>query len=192
MNYERIYNENENEYNHDDHDHGVKRENNDNYNDDNDNTNDNRIEMNNVDSWRLKTLYTDTKYVCAAKTDEVLTCDKLFVQQNRPQMHPSCLPVILKDNSRPYTYYTMKSYGHAQEHNYYVNFDDHVNGSAAAMPCHIYNNYSNGSNNTNASETMFENEYGTKESVDDSGCAKTYLCSLLGCFVCCLFQMKPV
>ena len=181
MSYERIYNKNEDNR---DHDHGVEDATND--------TNDNNIEMNNVDNWRLKTLYVDTKYVYAAKTDEVLTCDKLFAQQYRPQTHPSCLPVILKDSSRPYTYYTMKSYGDAQDHNYYVNFDDHVNGPAAAMPCNHYNNYSNGSNNTNVSETMFENEYGTKLSVDDSGCAKTYLCSLLGCFVCCLFQMKPV
>ena len=154
----------------------------------NDDTNDANIEMNNVDNWRLKTLYTDTKYVCAAKKDEVLTCDKLFAQQNRPQTHPACLPVILKDSSRPYTYYTTKSYGHAQDHNYYVNFDDHVNGSAATSGYH-YNGNSNNSNN--AFQTEYETEYGTKASFDDSGCVKTYLCSLLGCFVCCLFQMNP-
>jgi hypothetical protein len=181
MSYERIYNENENVYKND---RVVEDTTNDN----------NNIEMNSVDNWRLKTLYVDTQYVCAAKTDEVLTSDQLFAQHNRKQTHPSCLPVILKDSSRPYTYYTTKSYGDAQDNNYYVNFDDHVSG-AAAMPSHHYNNYSNGSscsNNTNVSETMFENEYGTKMSVDDSGCAKTYLCSLLGCFICCLFQMKPV
>jgi hypothetical protein len=161
MSYERIYNENE--Y----HDHGVESDNND------ATTN---IEMNNVDNWRLKTLYVDTKYVYAAKTDEVLTCDKLFAQRNRPQAHPSCLPVILKDSSKPYTYYTAKSYGNAQENNYYVNFDDHVSGSAAATPGYH-----------NAFQT--ETECGTKMSFDDSGCVKTYLCTILGCFACCLFKL---
>ena len=164
MSYETKYNEN-GYYNHE---HGVEGENN--------NDNNNNIEMNSVDSWRLRTLYVDTKYVCAAKTDEILTCDKLFAQQNRPQTHPSCLPVILKDSSRPYTYYTMKSYGHAQDHNYYVNFDDHVSGSAAATP---NNNYT----------FQTESEYGTKASFEDSGCVKTYLCTILGCFVCCLCKL---
>lgn len=183
MSYERIYNKNQDNHNHV---HGVE----DAIHDIHD------TEMNSVENWRFKTLYVDTQYVCAAKTDEVLTSDQLFAQHNRQQTHPSCLPVILKDSSRPYTYYTLKSYGDAQDHNYYVNFDDHVNGSAAATPGHHYNNNCNSgsSNNANASEaeTMFENEYGPKMSVDDSTCAKTYLCSLLGCFVCCLFQMKPV
>jgi hypothetical protein len=176
MSYETKYNENG--YNHE---HAVEGENN------NDNNDNNNIEMNSVDSWRLRTLYVDTKYVYAAKThDEILTCDKLFAQQNRPQTHPSSLPVILKDSSRPYTYYTTKSYGNAQDNNYYVNFDDHVSGGgSAATPSHYYNG-----NNNNTFKT--ETEYGTKTSFDDSGCAKTYLCSILGCFVCCLFQMKPV
>ena len=143
--------------------------------------NNNNIEMNSVDRWRLQTLYTDTKYVCAAKTDEILTSDKLYALQHRPQMHPSSVPVILKDATRPYTYYTMKSYGHAQENNYYVNFDDHVNASGTTSGDH-YNNNNN----------IFETEYGRKESFDDSGCVKTYLCSILGCFVCCLYQMKPM
>lgn len=190
MSYESIYNENE----HNHHYHDVESDNDDDatntnieMNDDtNDDTNDTNIETNNVDNWRLKTLYVDTKYVYAAKTDEVLTCDKLFAQQNRPQTHPACLPVILKDSSKPYTYYTTKSYGHAQDHNYYVNFDDHVNGSAATSGCHNGN-----SNNSNNSNNAFQTEYGTKASFDDSGCVKTYLCSLLGCFVCCLFQMNP-
>jgi hypothetical protein len=174
MSYERNYNENG--YNHE---HGVEGENNNNDNNDN-NDNNNNIEMNSVDSWRLRTLYVDTKYVYAAKTDEILTCDKLFAQQNRPQTHPSSLPVILKDSSRPYTYYTAKSYGNAQEKNYYVNFDDHVSGSAAATPEYHYN----GSNNNS-----FEPEYGTRASFEDSGCIKTYLCTILGCFVCCLFKL---
>ena len=172
MSYERIYNEN------DYHDHGVES--------DNDATTNTNIEMNNVDNWRLKTLYVDTKYVYAAKTDEVLTCDKLFAQRNRPQTHPSCLPVILKDSSKPYTYYTMKSYGDAQDHNYYVNFDDHVNGSAAAMPPAHSNHYNN-----NAFE-MNDVESNSSVTFENSGCVKTYLCTLLGCFACCLFQMKPV
>ena len=159
--------------------------NNDNNSNDN-NSNDN-IEMNHVDRWRLRTLYTDTKYVCAAKTDEVLTSEKLYALQNRPQFHPSSVPVILKDATRPYTYYTMKSYGHAQDNNYYVNFDDHVNASGTASPGD-YNNNINNNNNSN----IFETEYRSKESFDDSGCVKTYLCSILGCFVCCLFQLKPV
>jgi hypothetical protein len=168
MNYERNYNENEH---HRDNDVGVEGENN--LDDNNDNNN---IEMNSVDVWRLRTLYVDTKHVYAAKTDEILTCDKLFAQQNRPQTHPSSLPVILKDSTRPYTYYTTKSYGNAQENNYYVNFDDHVSGSAAATP---------GYNNALQTETGC----GTKMSFDDSGCAKTYLCTILGCFVCCLFKL---
>jgi hypothetical protein len=175
MSYERNYNEKG--YNHDqDHDHCVESKNN--YATDN-------IEMKNEDRWRLRTLYVDTKHVYPAKTDEILTCDKLFAYQNRPQTHPSSLPVILKDSLRPYTYYTAKSYGDAQDNNYYVNFDEHVSG-AAAIPGQHYATASE------TAETMFENEYGTKMSVDDSTCAKTYLCSLLGCFVCCLFQMKPV
>jgi hypothetical protein len=187
MSYERNYNEKG--YNHDQ-DHGVESNNNNN----NNNASNDNIEMNNEDRWRLRTLYVDTKHIYTAKTDEILTCDKLFAYQNRPQTHPSSLPVILKDSLRPYTYYTAKSYGDAQDNNYYVNFDEHVSGTPA-VPGQHYNNYSNYSNNATASETaetMFENEYGTKMSVDDSTCAKTYLCSLLGCFVCCLFQMKPV
>lgn len=167
MNYERNYNENEH---HRHNDVGVEGENN------LDDNNDNNIEMNSVDVWRLRTLYVDTKHVYAAKTDEILTCDKLFAQQNRPQTHPSSLPVILKDSTRPYTYYTAKSYENAQENNYYVNFDDHVSGSAAATP---------GYHNAFKTET----EGGTKMSFDDSGCAKTYLCTILGCFACCLFKL---
>jgi hypothetical protein len=170
MSYERNYNENG--YNHE---HGVEGENNNNNND--------NIEMNNADRWRLRTLYVDTKYVYAAKTDEILTCDKLFAQQNRPQTHPSSLPVILKDTSRPYTYYTSKSYGNAQENNYYVNFDDHVSGSSTeAMPGNHYNN----------NNSSFDTESNASLTFENSGCVKTYLCSLLGCFVCCLCHLKPV
>jgi hypothetical protein len=179
MSYEREYNENE--YNHERHYRGSADS-------VNNNNNTNNTEMNNAtDGWRLRTLYTDTKYVCAAKTDEVLTSEKLYALQNRPQFHPSSVPVILKDATRPYTYYTMKSYGNAQENNYYVNFDDHVNASGTASQGD-YNNNINNNNNSN----IFETEYRSKESFDDSGCVKTYLCSLLGCFVCCLYQMKPV
>jgi hypothetical protein len=148
--------------------------------------NENNIEMNNIDNdnidninninnrWRFKPLYIDTKYFCAPKTNEILTSNKLFAQQNRPHIYPSSVPVIVKDTTRPYTYYTMKSYGHAQDNNYYVNFDDHVSSSSTtATPG--YNN--------NAFETS---------STDDSCCGKTYLCSILGCFACCLFQLKPV
>jgi len=136
-------------------------------------------EMSSVESWRLQTLYTDTKHVCAAKpmTDEVMTFDKLFAQQNRVPTHPSSVPVIVKDTTRPYTYYTMKSYGQAQDDNYYVNFDDHVN--------HVNHVSGTGAN-------AFETEIGKNASFDDSGCVKTYLCSLLGCFACCLFQMNHV
>jgi hypothetical protein len=145
----------------------------------------NCVNMNNVDHWRLQSLYTDTKHVCAEKNDQVLTCDKLFAQryrtQSQSQSHPSSLPVIVKDTSRPYTYYTMKSYGPAQDNNYYVNFDDHVSGNYAT-PC----SYSDA--NTNNINNRFENENGTKVSLDDSGCEKTYLCSILGCFTCCLFK----
>ena len=190
MSYEREYNERE--YN-DERNYRVNIES------DNNNNNNNNIQINNAaDGWRLRTLYTDTKYVCAARAhDEVLTSDKLFAYQNSVSTHPSCLPVIVKDTTQPYTYYTMKSYGNAQENNYYVNFDDHVSGSAAATSGYHYNggnsNISNNSNNSNNTfQTEYETEYGTKASFDDSGCAKTYLCSLLGCFVCCLFQMKPV
>ena len=138
--------------------------------------NENNIEMNNIDnSWRFKPLYIDTKHFCAPKTnDEILTSDKLFARQHRPHIYPSSVPVIVKDTTRPYTYYTMKSYGHAQDNNYYVNFDDHV--STTATPGY----------NINAFETN------QTISTDDSCCGKTYLCSILGCFACCLFQMKPV
>jgi hypothetical protein len=143
--------------------------------------NENNVEMNNNDnvdnSWRFKPLYIDTKHFCAPKTNEILTSDKLFAQQNRPHIYPSSVPVIVKDTTRPYTYYTMKSYGHAQDNNYYVNFDDHV--STAATPG--YNN--------NAFEM---NQTSSQSSIDDSACATTYLCSILACFACCLFQMKPV
>jgi hypothetical protein len=148
--------------------------------------NENNIEMNNIDndnidninnSWRFKPLYIDTKHFCAPKTNEILTSDKLFARQHRPHIYPSSVPVIVKDTTRPYTYYTMKSYGHAQDNNYYVNFDDHVSSSSTtATPG--YNN--------NAFETN------QAISTDDSCCGKTYLCSILGCFACCLFLMKPV
>jgi hypothetical protein len=137
--------------------------------------NENNIEMNNIDnSWRFKPLYIDTKHFCAPKTNEILTSDKLFARQHRPHIYPSSVPVIVKDTTRPYTYYTMKSYGHAQDNNYYVNFDDHV--STTATP-----GYNNNAFETN--QTI---------STDDSCCGKTYLCSILGCFACCLFLMKPV
>ena len=174
MNHERTYNEYDNRR---DYGLGAECDNND---INNNNNNDNNIEMNSVDSWRLRTLYTDTKYVCAEKMDEVLTFDKLFAHQNRIPAHPSSLPVILKDSSRPYTYYTAKSYGNAQEKNYYVNFDDHVSGSAAATPDYHYN----GSNNNS-----FDTE---SDSFENTGCVKTYLCTILGCFVCCLCYLKPV
>jgi len=141
----------------------------------------NNIEMNNIDPWHLQNLYTDTKYVYAVKTDEIITCDQLFARQNRKPTHPSSIPVIVKDMTRPYSYYTMKSYGQAQDNNYYVNFDDHVSGTSATSGSH--------SNNCDNDKT-FESEY--HQSFDDSGCAKTYLCSLLSCFACCLFQLKPV
>ena len=138
----------------------------------------NNIEMNNIDnidnSWRFKPLYIDTKHFCAPKTNEILTSDKLFAQQHRSHIYPSSVPVIVKDTTRPYTYYTMKSYGHAQDNNYYVNFDDHV--STTATPGHSDNNHASKS----------------QSSTDDSVCAKTYLCAILGCFACCFFQMKPV
>ena len=141
----------------------------------------NNTEMNSVECWRLQTLYTDTKHVCAAKTiaNEVMTFDQLFAKQNRVPMHPSSVPVIVKDTTRPYTYYTMpmQSYGQAQDNNYYVNFDDHVD--------HVNHVSGTGAN-------AFETEIGKNTSFDDSGCVKTYLCSLLGCFACCLFQMNHV
>ena len=178
--YNNAYNHNShnndvgNEYNHD-HDHNHNHNYNHNHNVEYNSNNNNTTEMNYMDSWRFKTLYTDTKYVFAAKTDEVLTCDKLIAQQNRLQEHPSSVPVILKDSTRPYTYYTMKSYGPAQDNNYYVNFDDHVNANAnAAIPEYNHNN---------------KTEICSKTSNDDSGCEKTYLCSLLGCFACSLFKI---
>ena len=147
------------------------------HNNGNGNGNGNSIDM--MNDWRLKSLYIDTEHFCAAKTDdEIITSDRLLAHQYRPQTHPSSVPVILKDTTRPYTYYTMKSYGHAQEHNYYVNFDDHVTSS-------------NNDNNNNDSN-MFETEPAPKVTFENSGCVKTYLCSLLGCFACCLFQFKPI
>jgi hypothetical protein len=166
----------------------VEEEEYENNNENNTNTTSN-IEMSSVDSWRLRTLYTDTKYVCAAKPrDEVLSCDKLFAYQNAPQTHPSCLPVIVKDITQPYTYYTVKSYGNAQDNNYYVNFDDHVSGLATATtPSHYHNSNNIYNNNNNA----FDPEANPSFTFENSGCVKTYLCSLLGCFVCCLFHLKP-
>lgn len=150
--------------------------------------NDNNIEMNNIDPWRLQNLYTDTKYIYAVKTDEVITCDQLFARQNRIPTHPSSIPVIVKDMSRPYTYHTMKSYGQAQDNNYYVDFDDHVSGTGATSGIRD-NNYNHHHHNHNNNHKTFESEY---PSFDDSGCAKTYLCSLLACISCCLFQLKPI
>ena len=153
------------------------------YNDDN-NNDDNNAPPNNIgvaNDWRLRTLYIDTEHLCAPKTDKVLTSDVLFAQRFRTQhAHPSSVPVILKDTTRPYTYYTMKSYGHAQDKNYYVNFDDHV----------TQGNHSNTSSNNNSN--IFETEPAPKVTFENSGCVKTYLCSLLGCFACCLFQFKPI
>jgi hypothetical protein len=91
----------------------------DNHNNDNNNAPPNNIGV--ANDWRLRTLYINTEHLCAPKTDKVLTSDVLFAQRYRPpQAHPSSVPVILKDTTRPYTYYTMKSYGHAQDNNYYV------------------------------------------------------------------------
>ena len=170
MSYENTYNENE--YKHYE---GVKNENNIEMN------NIDNIEMNNIDNrWRFKPLYIDTKHFCAPKTNEILTSDKLFAQQHRPHIYPSSVPVIVKDTTRPYTYYTMKSYGQAQNNNYYVNFDDHVS-STRAIP-----------SDNNSNNNGFETKHDSKGSFDDSGCVKTYLCSLFVCFACCLFQLKPV
>lgn len=166
MSYEKMYIENE--YNYNRHDHNVENSNENNENNkNNENNENNSIEMNHMDSWRFKTLYTDTKYVFAPKTDEVLTCNKLFAQYNRQPQHPSCVPVILKDSTRPYTYYTMKSYGPAQDNNYYVNFDDHA---------------------TNSNEV----DSNPKPTFENTGCVKTYLCSLLSCVACCLISFKPI
>jgi hypothetical protein len=146
----------------------------------NGNGNGNSIDM--MNDWRLKSLYIDTEHLCAAKTDdEIITSDRLLAHQYRPQTHPSSVPVILKDTTRPYTYYTMKSYGHAQEHNYYVNFDDRAT-------CINSNGNSSYGNATNE----FETEPTSNVTFENSGCVKTYLCSLLGCFACCLFQFKPI
>jgi hypothetical protein len=143
---------------------------------DNDNNDDNNAAPNNigaVDDWRLRTLYINTEHLCAPKTDKVLTSDVLFAQRYRPpQAHPSSVPVILKDTTRPYTYYTMKSYANAQDNNYYVNFDDHVSGG--------------GTNEMNDDETTR-----AKQTFENFGCVKTYFCTLLGCFTCCLFNFKP-
>ena len=153
------------------------------YNDDNNNDDNNNNDNNNDDNnappnnigvandWRLRTLYIDTEHLCAPKTDKVLTSDVLFAQRFGTQhAHPSSVPVILKDTTRPYTYYTMKSYAHAQDNNYYVNFDDHVSRGGGT----------NDAETTRATQT-FEN----------FGCVKTYFCTLLGCFTCCLFHFKP-
>lgn len=143
----------------------------DNHNNDNNNAPPNNIGV--ANDWRLRTLYINTEHLCAPKTDKVLTSDVLFAQRYRPpQAHPSSVPVILKDTTRPYTYYTMKSYANAQDNNYYVNFDDHVSGG--------------GTNEMNDDETTT-----AKQTFENTGCVKTYLCSLFGCFTCCLFNFKP-
>lgn len=148
--------------------------------DNNGNGNGNGIDM--MNDWRLKSLYVDTEHFCAAKTDdEIITSDRLLAHQYRPQTHPSSVPVILKDTTRPYTYYTMKSYGHAQDKNYYVNFDDHVTSSN-----------SNGNSSYGNATNEFETESASNVTFENSGCVKTYLCSLLGCFACCLLQFKPI
>ena len=143
-------------------------------NNNNEGRTDNEPTINGIDinDWRLKPLYLDTEHFCAPKTDadEIVTSDRLLALQFRPQAHPSSVPVILKDTTRPYTYYTVKSYAHAQDNNYYVNFDDHIS-SGGGM---------NDAETTTAKQT-FEN----------TGCVKTYFCTLLGCFTCCLFHFKP-
>ena len=192
MNHETNYHNNNNcnhnndinnEYNYNNH---IENNNNDNNNENNNNEN---IEMKEMDSWRFRTLYTDTKYVCAAKRDEVLTSDKLYALQNTPQTHPSSVPVILKDSTRPYTYYTMKSYGPAQDNNYYVNFDDHVNANTATTGSGSrYNEYNYNSGST---ATVSTTSCTSCTSCGDSECVKM-LCCIIGCFACCLFHVKPV
>ena len=141
-----------------------------NYENNNDDTND-TTHTDMMNDWRLKSLYIDTEHFCAAKTDdEIITSDRLLAHQYRPQTHPSSVPVILKDTTRPYTYYTMKSYAHAQDNNYYVNFDDHVSRGGGT----------NDAETTRATQTF-----------ETFGCVKTYFCTLLGCFTCCLFNFKP-
>ena len=140
------------------------------YNYDNNNENNNAGVVN---DWRLRTLYIDTEHLCAPKTDEVLTSDVLFAKRFGTQhAHPSSVPVILKDTTRPYTYYTMKSYAHAQDNNYYVNFDDHVSGGTNEM-------------------NKMNDDVDEKQTFENFGCVKTYFCTLLGCFTCCLFNFKP-
>lgn len=177
MTHENIYNKTE--YKYESYDDGTKYE--------------NHIEMNNIDSQRgnidnnrFKPIYIDTQYFCAPKTnEEVLTSDQLFAKQTRPHIYPSSVPVIVKDTTRPYTYHTIKSYGHAQDSNYYVNFDHHVSSMPPSCYNNNYNNYNNSNNN------KFETEHVSRPSFDNDSCVKTYFCTLLGCFACCLFQMKP-
>ena len=141
-------------------------------------------EKNNSNISHLKTLYTDTtKYIYTQENNEVLTSDKLYANHYRQEFHPSSVPVIVKDVTRPHTYYTMKSYGQAQDNNYYVNFDDHVTNGGN------YNNYNN-YNNYEREKTGFETN--SKPTFEDTGCARTYLCSLLSCVACCLISFKPV
>lgn len=129
----------------------------------------------------LKTLYTDTtKYIYTQKNNEILTSDKLFANLYRQEIHPSSVPVIVKDVTRPYTYYTMKSYGQAQDNNYYVNFDDNVTNG--------FNN--NDYNNYEREKIGFETN--SKPTFENTGCIKTYLCGLFSCIVCCLINFKPV
>jgi hypothetical protein len=158
------------------------------YNDNNNDTNNaapNNAAPNNagvVNDWRLRTLYIDTEHLCAPKTDEVLTSDVLFAQRFGTQhAHPSSVPVILKDTTRPYTYYTMKSYAHAQDNNYYVNFDDHISSGGG------------GKNEMNKMNDDVDETTSTraKQTFENFGCVKTYFCTLLGCFTCCLFNFKP-
>ena len=162
-------------------------------NNNNEGRTDNEPTINGIDinDWRLKPLYLDTEHFCAPKTDadEIVTSDRLLALQFRPQAHPSSVPVILKDTTRPYTYYTVKSYGHAQDNNYYVNFDDHV---SSAAPSHHYNHMNMNANTKNNFEMNHAETNNPKQTFENSGCVKTYLCALLGCFACCLFQLKPV
>lgn len=139
-------------------------------------------DKNSVNSSNLKTLYTDTtKHVYTQDNTKVLTCDMLYANHFRQEIHPSSVPVIVKDVTRPYTYYTMKSYGDAQDNNYYVNFDDHITNGGN------YNNYNNNDyNNYEREKIGFETN--SKPTFEDTGC----LCGLFSCIVCCLLSFKAV
>ena len=138
--------------------------------------NDNYINYNyNEPGCRLNTLYTDTALNFPSRLSEppLLTSDQLYarLQYTEPRPQPATLPVFIKDTTKPFSYYTMKSYAYANSSNYYVNFDNPEYNVNEMNQQHL--------------------EHQEHPSFENSGCVKTCLCGLFGSLICCFYTCKP-